>query len=337
VLWEAPVRGLTYAFGRRKPPWVEALEPPPEQIARTIEHKLTVSPSSNGIRRNTEIEEATNLYFIHPISSWLVPVLAKAGIHPNTVSLAGAACGILAAVAYGFHQTSGMVFTGLGLMIIWHILDGADGQLARLTNKVTPSGFVIDGLCDYATFGAIYIAIGLLLAKTQGSGAWLLVTLAGLSHAVQSAAFERQRESYIYWTSKVPAMTPDEFEAKEAARKDALESSTLRGFMASYEMLQRPFLPIPREAERWLRDEVRAGKAPEVAALYRAIYRPAVLMWSLLSANNRTIAIFLAFLVSLPQGYPWVELFALNVILAALLSMNAALGRRLSRREWLPS
>lgn len=296
-----------------------------------------MSSPPNGIRRNTEIEEATNLYFIHPISSWLVPVLAKAGVHPNTVSIAGAACGVLAAAAYGFHETSGMVFVGLGLMVVWHILDGADGQLARLTNKVTPSGFVIDGLCDYATFGAIYIAIGLLLAKTQGGSAWLLVVLAGLSHAVQSAAFERQRESYIYWTSKVPAMTPTEFEAKEKARTENLSSPAFRSMMVWYEVMQRPFLPIPPDAERWLQDQVRAGKTQEVAELYRAIYRPAVLMWSLLSANNRTIAIFIAFLVSLPQGYPWFELFALNVILAALVSMNAALGRRLSRRELLPS
>jgi hypothetical protein len=248
----------------------------------------------------------------------------------------GAACGVLAAIAYGFYQTSGMVFVGLGLMVIWHILDGADGQLARLTNKVTPSGFVIDGLCDYATFGAIYIAIGVLLAKTQGSGAWLLVALAGLSHALQSAAFERQRESYIYWTSKVPLMTLEEFEAREQAKKDALAASPLRGVMAVYEMMQRPFLPIPVDAERRLRDQVMAGKAEEVAALYRALYRPAVMMWSMLSANNRTIVIFIAFLVGLPQGYPWFELFALNLILAALVSMNAALGRRLSRQELLP-
>jgi len=38
----------------------------------------------------------------------------------------------------------------------------------------------------------------------------------------------------------------------------------------------------------------------------------------------------------LPQGYPWFELFALNMILAALVSMNAALGRRLGRKELLP-
>ena len=266
-----------------------------------------------------------------------MPVFAKAGVHPNTVSVAGAACGVLAAIAYYFHQTSGMVFVGLGLMIIWHILDGADGQLARLTNKVTPSGFVIDGLCDYATFGAIYLSIGLQLAQRDNTGGWLLVVLAAASHAVQSAAFERQRQSYIYWTSKVPAMTAEVLaRACEDAKQDAPGSSTLRSVKACYEAMQSPFVPIPPATERWLRDEALGGRANDIAVLYRSIYRPAVMMWSLLSANNRTIVIFITFLVGLPQGYPWFELFALNVILAALVSMNAALGRRLARRELLP-
>ena len=265
-----------------------------------------------------------------------MPVFAKAGVHPNTVSLAGAACGLLAAAAYYFHQTNGMVFVGLGLMIVWHILDGADGQLARLTGKVTPSGFVIDGICDYATFGAIYLSIGLQLAQQEGSGGWLLVGLAAVSHALQSAAFERQRQSYIYWTSKVPAMSPEDL-VRDSAKQDVPGSSsgspTVRGFMSIYEAMQRPFRPIPADTERWLRAEALAGRSGDVAALYRMLYRPAVLMWSLLSANNRTIVIFITFLVGLPQGYPWFELFALNVILAALVSMNAALGRRLGRKE----
>ncbi len=294
---------------------------------------MVSTPPPAGIRRNTEIEEATNLYFIHPISSWLVPIFARAGIHPNTVSLAGAAAGMLAAVAYYFHQTEGMVFAGLGLMIVWHILDGADGQLARLTGKVTPSGFVIDGVCDYATFGALYVSIGLQLMPGWGASAWLLVALAGLSHAFQSAAFERQRASYIFWTSKVPAMSPEQVEKAFDAKTEAPGSSALRGLMSFNDALQRPFLPIPLEAERRLRTEVRSGHAAEVATLYRALYRPAVLMWSLLSANNRTLVIFVTFLVGLPQGYPWFELVALNIILAALVGMNAALGRRLARWE----
>jgi hypothetical protein len=66
-----------------------------------------------------------------------------------------------------------------------------------------------------------------------------------------------------------------------------------------------------------------------MAELYRSLYRPAVKLWSLLSANNRTILIFLAFLSGMPQAYPWFELVVLNLVLAALVVMNAALGRRL--------
>jgi phosphatidylglycerophosphate synthase len=281
----------------------------------------------NGIRRNTEIEEATNLYLIHPVSSWLVPLFARIGVHPNVVSIAGALCGMAAGVAYFFYDRPGFTFLGLALMLAWHILDGADGQLARLTNKSSTLGFVIDGTCDYLAFGAIYISIALKVSQTHGPGVWLLVLGAAASHAVQAAAFERQREAYIYWTSKI--FVPG------AAAKDtsAAKFAAARGLMAYYDWIQRPFLVMAPEQEELLRSQVARGKAADVAAIYRTLYRPAVMMWSLLSANNRTIIIFLAFLAGRPDGYPWFELVVLNIALLAFVAMNASLGRRLAVRS----
>ena len=276
----------------------------------------------NGIRRNGEIEEATNLYFVHPISARLVPILARLGVHPNTVSILGAACGIAAGAAYYFYDRPGFVFLGLALMICWHILDGADGQLARLTNKVSPYGYVIDGACDYLTFGAIYGAIGLRLMQSGYQGGWALVLLAAVSHAVQAAAFERQRTAYLHWTSGNPSTaveTPDEVD----------RSAIAKAFITYYLFIQQPFLPMSPEQERYLRDQAARGKGEEIAEVYRSIYRPAVKLWSILSANNRTIIIFLAFLAGMPQGYPWFELVVLNLVLAGLVLMNALLGRRL--------
>jgi phosphatidylglycerophosphate synthase len=281
----------------------------------------------NGIRRNTEIEEATNLYLIHPVSSWLVPLFAKAGVHPNVVSIAGALCGMAAGVVYFFYDRPGFTYYGLALMLAWHILDGADGQLARLTNKSSTLGFVIDGTCDYLAFGAIYISIALKVSQTQGPGIWLLVLGAAASHAVQAAAFERQREAYIYWTSKI--FTP----ATAANDTSAAKFAAARGLMAYYDWVQRPFMVMNPEQEERLRGQVARGKAAEVAAIYRTLYRPAVMMWSLLSANNRTIIIFLAFLAGRPDGYPWFELVVLNVALLAFVAMNASLGRRLAVRS----
>ena len=39
-----------------------------------------------------------------------MPIFAKAGIHPNTVSLTGAACGMLAAAAYYFSPAHGLLW-----------------------------------------------------------------------------------------------------------------------------------------------------------------------------------------------------------------------------------
>ena len=52
------------------------------------------------IRRTTEIEEITNLHFIHPLASRLVPFFAQMRITPNAVSITGMLFGILAAFAY---------------------------------------------------------------------------------------------------------------------------------------------------------------------------------------------------------------------------------------------
>lgn len=48
-------------------------------------------------------------------------------------------------------------------MVVWHILDGVDGQLARLTNRQSEFGKVIDGLADNVTFVSVYFGLGLAL------------------------------------------------------------------------------------------------------------------------------------------------------------------------------
>ncbi|MGH8258113.1 MAG: CDP-alcohol phosphatidyltransferase family protein, partial [Steroidobacteraceae bacterium] len=52
------------------------------------------------IRRTAEIEELTNRYLIHPLSSRLVPLFARMHVTPNAVSITGMLFGILAGCAY---------------------------------------------------------------------------------------------------------------------------------------------------------------------------------------------------------------------------------------------
>src|SRR5258708_5354738 len=151
----------------------------------------TVEP----VRRTLEIEEVTNLYLIHPIASRLTPLFAAMRIPPNAVSLAGMLFGILAGVAYYHYQNPRYAIAGFILMIAWHVMDGADGQLARLTQSQSQSGKVFDGICDYVTFIAVYTGLAVSLTRQYGDWIWGLAIAAGICHAVQAAAYEVQRQA----------------------------------------------------------------------------------------------------------------------------------------------
>src|ERR1700712_971344 len=151
------------------------------------------------VRRTSEIEDFTNLYFIHAIANRLTPVLARLHVHPNAVSVAGMVFGISAGFAYFRYQDTGYAIAGFVLMIAWHVMDGVDGQLARLTRTQSETGKILDGICDYVTFTAVYIALALRLSQQHGNLVWVLVIAAGICHAVQSAAYEVQRQEYDFW------------------------------------------------------------------------------------------------------------------------------------------
>jgi phosphatidylglycerophosphate synthase len=281
------------------------------------------------IKRTIEIEEFTNRYLIHPISGWLVPKLNDRDVHPNTVSLAGALSGALAAVFYYHYESTAACIAGFLFMFGWHILDGADGQLARLSGKVTASGYVIDGICDYTTFILVYSVLASRLSEAHGGWIWIIVVIAGLSHIVQAAAFELQRASYNKWVSGKA------FAAAPSRDKPSRAIGPLSGLADLYSVVQRPFRPVPESLEERLlvHGQADGAHAEEVAAGYREHFRRGVLRWSWLSANNHTIAIFIACYLGRPSLYFLFEIFVLNGALVLLIRMNRTRAERLS--GWL--
>src|ERR1700722_19653488 len=151
------------------------------------------------IRRTTEIEEITNLYLIHPLAGRLVPIFARLRVTPNAVSILGMLFGILSAVAYYRYWNLRFAITGFALMIAWHVMDGADGQLARFTQSYSYFGKVLDGISDNVTFLAVYTALAISLSRRHGDWIYALVAISAMCHAVQSASYEAQRQEYEYW------------------------------------------------------------------------------------------------------------------------------------------
>jgi CDP-alcohol phosphatidyltransferase len=279
--------------------------------------------SGEPIRRTSEIEETINLYFIHPIAGRLTPLFAAMHIPPNAVSLCGMAFGISAGAAYYHYEDLRWTIAGFVLMIAWHVMDGADGQLARLTHSQSAFGKILDGICDYVTFIAVYAALAAALSWRSGGWVWALVIVAGVCHAVQAAAYELQRQAYNFWgRGQKSAEIPEWSAAPRRRLSDQLYRLYLR--------VQLGLAGLPTEFREKLTAalESEPERAASIRRRYRAVFAPAVRRWSVMSANYHTLGIFIGALLNVPQYYFWFDIVGFSAILVALLSRQQARYRQ---------
>lgn len=274
------------------------------------------------VKRTSEIEEPTNAYFIHPISRALVTVFASWGVSPNVVSLLGLLFGIGAALAYSQYAAWTYVLIGFVMMIAWHVMDGADGQLARLTGKTSEIGRALDGLVDHGTFFLVYISLAIASADVYGNWVWVLAIFAGVSHAVQASTYEAQRYAYDYWvqrkaSARIP--TPAEFKIELAGMTGG---AWVLGQLNLLYLTVQARTGVGALQQRLEAVQAEAGGAERVAAAYRATHLAGVRRWNLLCSNYRTIAIAVACLVYSPVAFFVFEGVVLNVVFAALLLMQ---------------
>jgi CDP-diacylglycerol--serine O-phosphatidyltransferase len=297
--------------------------------------------SPESIRRTTEIEEITNLYFIHPLSSRLVPFFAQMRLTPNAVSIMGMLFGILAALAYYRYADLRFAITGFALMIAWHVMDGADGQLARLTRTYSYFGKVLDGISDNVTFLAVYTALAIALSRKHGDWMYALVALSAMCHAVQSASYEAQRQEYDYLGR---GRKPQEPPPRDSPERDGDGPTAIRWL---FDFLHRLFfagLSFPTAGiTRKFRETMATAlqRQPEDTALIRQRYRetlaPQLRRWSILSANYRTLGIFIAALLKAPEYYFGFEIIGFSAALAVLIRRQSASHEMLLSLLRLPS
>lgn len=236
--------------------------------------------------RPAEIEEPLNRWLIHRVSQRLLPHAIAAGVHPNLVSALGLAFGLGAAACYWHWRDPLLVLAGFGLMLAWHVCDGLDGQLARATGTASPFGQFVDGLCDYATYIAVYLAIAYSI-----EGPWILALCwtAGGAHAVQAAWYEAERAAYAR-----------RIKGDFVAMPPAAGGGPLR---AAYVALQS-WLSAPGQ-----RADARLRADPERLPAYTRAVQPILARAVIFGPTFRTIAIALFMLAGAPVWFWLIELF----------------------------
>jgi hypothetical protein len=257
-----------------------------------------------------EIEELVDVYFYRRLG-WLFAVAARAvSLTPNAVSVLGGVAGVIGGVLL---YDRGTALAGFGFLVLYGIVDSADGQLARMTGQTSDLGRVLDGVAGYATHVAIFLAI--LFAAIHRDGNWTMLTwvlLAGISATMQAQMYDYHRT--LYGQVVVHATPPTVGAAPVLA---GVFGVVVRAYMT----MQRRLIGRHGEVEQALAVRSIGGRVrDDDRARYRqSFYRP-VRGWNMLGDNGRRYAIGVLAVLQRVEWFCMFVIVPMNVALV-LLSM----------------
>jgi hypothetical protein len=281
--------------------------------------------------RPRELEDPLNLFVYHPIAARLARLLVPTGISPNAVSVMSLLA--LCAATWAFVGLAWPLnaLTGLAFMVTWHVVDGADGDLARMTGRASATGELVDGVCDYAGNIIMYLAFGFLLDDTLGPWAWVLGIAAGASHVVQTNHAETQRRLYLWRAYGVPWLR-NAVGSDDALFRGESWFTRLFGFWAvAYVRLSDWMSPSANPIDGALaKAEGNPREIQRIRAMVRRASRVSLVVQKGLGANPKTIIIAAAIALGSPAYYFLATLIALNLLLAVSILHQKRVDRRLA-------
>ena len=119
--------------------------------------------------KTIEVEEKFDLIFSRPLGYVFAVISKWCYLTPTQVSLLSMSTGIVAGYCFYFQNDIGMVGWGCFWIVLAGVLDSADGQLARMTQKSSHLGMIIDGFVDNVVYISAYLGGLFYLLLSYGS------------------------------------------------------------------------------------------------------------------------------------------------------------------------
>jgi phosphatidylglycerophosphate synthase len=229
----------------------------------------------------SEIEELADIYFYRPLGMKVAIAGRSLRLTPNTLSILG---GLAGAAGGALLYDARLAMAGFGLLVVYGILDSADGQLARITCQTSELGRVLDGVAGYATHLAVYAAI-VASVLHRGGGLWIVgvAVLAALCNAAQALMYDHHRTVYARVVEH--GQPPDAFDVTRLPR-------AARWLYAGYSAAAMRLLGLHQKVERLIAARAVDGVVREAdRRRYRACFLQRVWGWNMLGDNGRRYAI----------------------------------------------
>jgi phosphatidylglycerophosphate synthase len=277
-------------------------------------------------QRPRELQDSLNFHLYHPLAWQLARVLARTPITPNMVSVIGGSFVVAAGIAYAQPWWPASALLGMLLHMTWHVVDGADGDLARMTGRSSPIGEMVDGLCDYISHIVLYLTLGWLLSRQFGAMAWWLTVVAGASHAVQANHVEVQRRQYQWWVYGTPWIRHSHADQDAATRKGVF--GLLVSFYLAAGMGMTPYTAKIDDAAEAAETDPAMRERLRLAA--RAEAMPLLKLLKVLGPNPRAIVLGLSMIAGSPLYYFVYQTVVLNLLLVLSVVLHNRAAKRMA-------
>jgi len=259
-----------------------------------------------------EIEELADVYFFRPLGAVLAHASRPVGISPNALTVLG---GIVGAIGGALLYDESFGLLAFVLLILHGVIDSADGQLARLTNRTSKLGRILDGVGGYATHAAAYLAIAAgHVARGGHRSIWVWAVAAGICTALQAQMYDYHRT--LYATVVTRKRAPQPWMTSPAVPAWA------RVMARAYDAVQRTLIGAHADVENALRSHTAAGMNGLVTEddrqRYRRFFYWPVRGWNLLGDNTRFYAIGVLVLLHHVDWFFFFILGPMNVAMVAL-------------------
>jgi len=230
-----------------------------------------------------EAEEICDMILYRPFGFLFVKAIYRLPVTPNRITLLSLIFGLAAAGCFSSRMAPAMTWGAL-LYFVANVLDCSDGQLARLQNSGTLFGRVVDGVADYISGIAVFLAIGIGYSG-DGLNIWFLLACAGVSSALHAIMFDHYQSKFISAVrgeNNCKRREADKFRQEirtmENNRRNGLKILILKTYLK--------YLGI---------QQFRSTKSPENdpdLITERQVNRTMIRMWSFLGpSTNRTLLI----------------------------------------------
>lgn len=134
----------------------------------------------------------------HKLARVMVKPLLATPITPNHLTTLRLLTGLAACGAFALGTRYGDVWGG-SLWILSAFLDRADGELARMSGRISDNGHYYDFICDVVINGLVFICIGIGLRESGYGTAYILMGFcAGITVSIASLLSERLEAMHTF-------------------------------------------------------------------------------------------------------------------------------------------